>query len=533
MLVLSMLFAAFVVIYAQQPPQKKPKQQPIQQLPKQDAKIVELRKAKLLYKIPTSEAQILKDSVVLYHDGAFMYCDSAYLYEKTNTFEAFSNVRMVQGDTIFAYGDYLHYDGFTKLAKLRYNVKLEDKNTTLFTDSLNYDRNFNLGYYFDGGMLVDEENELTSFWGQYDPGTKESLFSDSVKLVNEKYTIHSDTLKYNTATKVADILGPSVIQSDSGYIHTTRGWYNTLTDDAHLFDRSRVYSNDGSKVLIGDTIFYNRQTGEGRAFGNMFLQDTLRKSIIQGNYGFYNEKTEFAFATDSAFAIDYSQKDSLYLHGDTLTMKTDTLGREILAYYNVRFYRADLQGVCDSMHYVSNDSTLYIYRDPILWSENNQIMGDQIDILLNDSTIDKAFVRNYALSIQARNIEGQYNQLSGRDMTATFQEGKIRHILMEGNAESMYYAINEKDSSIIGLNHTKSSYLSMDIKDNKLEKLKIWPSPEATMDPLSLLKPDQATLKGFYWLDYLRPLNGQDIFRRNKRNASDTDTKPRKRFVRE
>lgn len=521
-LLAGMLFV--VMSRAQQPPQNS--------APK-NAKIVELKKAKELYKLIDSDAQVLKDSVVLYHEGAYMYCDSAYLYEKTNSFEAFSNVRMEQGDTIFAYGDYLDYDGNARLAKLRYNVRMEDKTSTLFTDSLNYDRNLNLGYYFDGGMLVDEKNELTSFWGQYNPTTKEALFSDSVKLTNPDYVIHADTMKYNTATKIVDILGPSVIESDSGYIYTNRGWYNTQSDDSQLLDQSQVFSKDGSKKLVGDTIFYNQKTGVGIVHGNMFLQDTLRKVIMQGNYGYYDKITEYALATDSAYAIDYSQKDSLFLHADTLVMKTDTLGREMKAFYNVRFYRTDLQGICDSMQFVSKDSVLYMYRDPVLWNQGNQVTGDEIEIFLNDSTIEKAVVKTSALAIQSRGVDNQYNQLSGRDLTAYFRNGEISSMLVEGNAESLYYAVEEKDSTVIGLNHTESPFLSMEFKDKKLDKLKIWSSPKAYMDPLSLLKPEDARLKGFAWLDYLRPKNNRDIFRKNSRATGDIDKTPRKRFVRE
>ena len=319
-LIFSVLFVFILGVKAQQPPAQP--------------KIIEMRNAGELVKRPATEAQVFLNDVVFYHEGAFMYCDSAYLYEEANRFEAFSNVIINQGDTIFVYGDYLDYEGNIKLAKLRNNVKMEDNQATLYTDSLNYDRMNNLGYYFDGGMLVDEENELTSFWGQYNPNNYEALFSDSVKLVNEQYTIFADTLKYNTSSKVVDILGPSSIVSDSGYIHTTRGWYNTITDDSQLLDRSTVYSSNGDKTLTGDTIYYNRTNGLGTVHGHMHLQDTAMKVILQGNYGYYNEKTEFALATDSAFAIEYSQKDSLFLHGDTLTMLTDSIYREVKAFHN-------------------------------------------------------------------------------------------------------------------------------------------------------------------------------------------------------
>lgn len=496
-------------------------------------RLIELRQADLLSRTEGVDAEVFSGDVVFYHEGAFMYCDSAYLYQKTNSFEAFGNVSMEQGDTIFVYGDYLHYDGNTRLARLRDNIRMEDSNATLFTDSLDYDRNTDLGYYFDGGMLVDEENVLTSYWGQYSTISKEALFSDSVKLVNEDYTIYADTLKYNTDTKIADLLGPSEIVSDSGYIYTDNGWYNTVTEDSELLNRSEVYSNDRSKVLIGDTIYYNRLTGIGKVFGDMYMEDKGQKAVLRGDYGYYDEKTEYALATDNAYAIDYSQGDSLFLHGDTLVMMTDSTYRDVKAFYNVRFYRSDIQGICDSLHYSSADSTVYMIGDPVLWNENNQILGYQIDVLLNDSTIDKAKVKDYALVIQDRMVGSQYNQLKGRDLTAFFRDGDIYNVLVEGDVVSLYYLIEEGDSSIIGLNRSESPYFSMDIEDKKITRLKMWPSASGVTKPLNLLAPDEDKLDGFIWLDYLRPINAYDIFRRNERNVEDEIEMPVNRFERE
>ncbi|MDY9919930.1 OstA-like protein [Porphyromonadaceae bacterium NLAE-zl-C104] len=510
--------------YAQQPLRQQSADPPVE--------IVEMRQADLLSKRDGFDAQIFTGNVVFYHEGAFMYCDSAYLYQQANSFEAFSNVRMEQGDTIFVYGDYLHYDGNIRLARLRDNIRMEDRTATLFTDSLDYDRTTNLGYYFDGGMLVDEKNELTSYWGQYSPDTKVALFNDSVKLVNEDYIIYADTLKYNTESKFVDILGPSRIVSDSGYVHTSKGWYNTVTDDSKLLDRSEVYSNDGTKVLIGDTILYNRQTGQGEVFGDMFLEDKAQKAILRGNYGYYDEKTEYGMATDKAYAIDYSQGDSLYVHGDTLIMKTDSIYRDVKAFYNVRFYRSDLQGVCDSLHYASADSILYMIGDPVIWSDNNQILGNRIDVFLNDSTIEKAIVRDYALAIQERMEKDQFNQLSGRDMTAFFRDGELYHVLVEGDAVSLYYAMQE-DSTIIGLNRMESAYLEMDTEKNRITKLKTYSATSGVMTPLPLLKPEETRLKEFVWLNYLRPTGPDDIFRRNERRSSEATEPRRGRFERE
>lgn len=463
-----------------------------------------------------ADAQVLNGDVCFRHDSSYMYCDSAYFFEKTNSLEAFSNVRMEQGDTLFVYGDYLFYDGNAQIAYLRNNVRMENRQVTLFTDSLNYERIANIGYYFEGGLIVDSLNELSSFYGQYSPATKLAIFNDSVRLENPKFTLYSDTLHYNTDTKLSTILGPSVIVSDSGVIHSSLGWYNTIDNTAMLLDRSEITS--GNKILIGDSIAYDREVGFGEVFGSMSIEDTLQNVMLRGNYGYYNEKTGYAFATDSASFLEYSQGDTLYLRADTLEMITiDSTYREVKAFYGVRFFRTDIQGVCDSMQFNSRDSILYMYNDPVIWNEKYQLYGDTILIYMNDSTIDYAHVKQFAFAIQELDT-AYYNQLKGNDLKAYFNGQAVRQIDVEGNAESIFYPI-ESDGSMVGLNATKSGYLTIWVKDNKLEKLKIWPSPIGSMTPIPDLKPSQKTLKDFMWFDYLRPLNKDDIFVVKKRKV--------------
>jgi len=477
--------------------------------------------AESMFKRPRFEPLVLVENVRLYHDGAYMYCDSAYFYEAANTFEAFSNIRVEQGDTLFLYGDYLHYDGNTRLIMVRKNVRLEHVKdssiVTLFTDSLDFDRMINIGYYFEGGMLVDAENELTSFWGQYEPDISLATFRDSVKLVNPRFVLYSDTLKYDTETRIATILGPSTIFSDSGTIFSSRGWYNTQTDEALLLDRSIVTNKEGNRILTGDSIAYNKAGGYGEVFRNMYLQDTLKKVILRGHYGYYDEKIEYAMATDSAWCIEYSQGDSLFLHADTLKLVSDSVYREIKAYYGVRFYRSDIQGVCDSMQFNTKDSVLYLYKEPVLWNENQQLYGDTIEVFMNDSTIDMVHMKKYCFVIEQKDSI-HYNQVKGRDLKAYFEEGEIYYIIVEGNAESIFYP-EEKDLTMIGLNQTESSFLSMNLKNRKIEKIKLWPKAIGKMTPVADIVPEQTKLKDFQWFDYLRPLNKDDIFRKAAKKA--------------
>ena len=462
---------------------------------------------------PDPDAQILIGNVAFRHDSVYMYCDSACFYEKTNSLEAFDNVKMVQGDTLFLYGDYLFYDGNTQIAQVRYNVRMENKNTTLLTDSLNYDRIYNLGYYFDGGTLMDEENVLTSEWGEYSPATKISVFNYDVKLVNPKFTLTSDTLRYSTATKIANILGPSDIVSDANHIYSELGFYNTQIGQAELLDRS-VLTNEG-KRLIGDSLFYDRVKGYGEAFDNVIMTDTVNKNMLTGDYCYYNELTKYAFATKKAVVVDYSQGDSLFMHADTLQMytyylNTDSMFRETRAYHKVRMYRADVQGVCDSLVFSSKDSCLIMYYDPILWNNNQQLLGGKIMIYMNDSTIDWAHIQNQALSVEQLDSTS-YNQVTGKEMKAWFQGGEMRKVDVIGSVRLVYYPM-ESDSTLIGMNVSETSLLNMFLENRKMKKMIMSPKSNGTLYPMLQRPPEKMKLDNFVWFDYIRPLDKEDIF---------------------
>ena len=472
---------------------------------------------------PDPDAQILIGNVAFRHDSVYMYCDSACFYEKTNSLEAFDNVKMVQGDTLFLYGDYLFYDGNTQIAQVRYNVRMENKNTTLLTDSLNYDRIYNLGYYFDGGTLMDEENVLTSEWGEYSPATKISVFNYDVKLVNPKFTLTSDTLRYSTATKIANILGPSDIVSDANHIYSELGFYNTQIGQAELLDRS-VLTNEG-KRLIGDSLFYDRVKGYGEAFDNVIMTDTVNKNMLTGDYCYYNELTKYAFATKKAVVVDYSQGDSLFMHADTLQMytyylNTDSMFRETRAYHKVRMYRADVQGVCDSLVFSSKDSCLTMYYDPILWNNNQQLLGEKIMIYMNDSTIDWAHIQNQALSVEQLDSTS-YNQVTGKEMKAWFQGGEMRKVDVIGSVRLVYYPM-ESDSTLIGMNVSETSLLNMFLENRKMKKMIMSPKSNGTLYPMLQRPPEKMKLDNFVWFDYIRPLDKEDIFEWRGKKAGST-----------
>ncbi|CDD82946.1 uncharacterized protein BN666_02252 [Bacteroides sp. CAG:462] len=462
------------------------------------------------------DAQILVGNVRFRHDSAYMDCDSAYFYETRNSFEAFGNIKMQQGDTLFIYGDWLYYDGNSQIAMLRENVKMQNRNTILTTDSLNYDRVFNLGYFFDGGTLTDEENILTSDWGEYSPATKNAVFNYDVKLVNPKFTLTSDTLRYNSQTKIANIVGPSDIVSDQNHIYSELGFYNTTSGEAILLQRS-VLTNQ-QRQLVGDSLFYNRNKGYGEAFRNVVMTDTENKNLLTGEYGFYDELKGNALVTDSALAINYSQNnDSLYMHGDTLrlityNMNTDSVYRKTFVYHKVRIYKSDLQGVCDSLVFNSQDSCMTMYHDPIVWNGKQQLFGEEIRAYMNDSTIDWAHIINQAMSIEQMDSV-HYNQVSGKEIKAYFTGGDLRQVDVIGNVRLGYFPVDGKDSTLIGYITAESSLMNVYLLQRKMQKIKMTTQTDGVMYPMLQIPEDKLYLPSFAWFDYIRPLNKDDVFR--------------------
>lgn len=459
------------------------------------------------------DVHIMKGNVVFWHNNVYFHCDSAYFYAKDNLLEAFNDICIKQGDTLFIYGDHLIYEGNTGLVKIHGNVRINNRNITLLTNNFNYDRNINLGYFFDGGMLIDSlKNELTSIYGQYSFNTKIADFRNDVKLKSSQFALTSDILKYNTINKTVIFLKNSTIESDSITIQSSNGWYNTKSNESIFYNRSILLSKDKTKTLTADTLFYNHKTGFGKALGHMILTDIIKKEIIMGNYAYYDKLKGIGFITDSAKFIKYLKKDSLFLHADTFQIHFLDKQQKILkAFYHVRIYKENLQAICDSLHFNSRDSILDMYKNPILWNTNYQVSGDVIKVFLNDTVIDKINILNRVFIIEKKGPT-YFNQIKGNNLTAFFTKGQLFKINLDGNTESIYFFSKNQGIDLIGRNKTISAYMTIYIKDYKPIKIWLYPDPKAEILSISNLSYEQKFLKDFVNYDSLRPKNKDDIF---------------------
>lgn len=478
-------------------------------------------------------AQILVGNVIITHTGMRLTCDSAVVYEASNSFMAVGRVKMVQGDTLSLTGDSLYYSGDSQIAEVRRNVVMTHRKTKLYTDNLNYDRVEKKGYFFEGGRMIDGDNDLTSDWGEYHTDTRLATFNDRVELRNPEFRLVTDTLNYNTTTKWSELVGPSNLFSGNSRIYTESGFYNTTIKQARLYERPQLF-NKGSK-LVGDSLHYDKVSGLAEAFGNIVYRDTVNRNILLGEYGFYNELTGESMATGHALAKDYSQSltDTLFVHADTLrtftfNMDTDSVYRRLHGYYHVRAFRSDIQAVSDSLSGCTQDSTLTLYKDPIVWSDNRQILGESITAYLNDSTVDSVYVDHQALLVE-RLDSTLYNQVAGRQMRAYYIGKRMHENVVDGNGTVIYYPY-EQDSTILYQVYMQAAWLRVLYDDKgQLDSIK-GPAADGLMYPLGLAPKEHTFLPNFAWFDYIRPIDKYDLFEwRPKKTGSELKWQPRRK----
>lgn len=491
---------------------------------------------KLYHDIAISQdGDILVGNVRITHDGMVLTCDSAVIYEASNSFLAYGRVHMTQGDTLSLTGDSLYYDGTTEFAKVfdDKEVVFRHGKMTIYTPILNYNRLEDRGFYDVGGRIVDGKAVLTSMNGEYHTDTKTADFTNDVLLINNgKDSLLTDKLHYDTNTKWAHAMGPSNIFSDGNTIYTEDGHYNTETGKAMMYDRPQFF-NKGRK-LEADSLHYDKDTKRSYAYDNVYFFDPKNNSILTGEYGWYDEEKGEAMCTRNAVAKDFSNvEDTLFIHGDTLRLytynqKTDSAYRVLYGYNHVRAYRKDMQMVCDSLCFVSKDSCLTLYKDPIAWSETRQILGEEMQIYLNDSTVDSVYVNRQAMMIEQLSDTTLYNQVAGTLMRCFFDNGELREFWVDGNGQVVNYPM-EKDSTYLYLNYIESSKFRAYMENKRLNRMVGFPSPKGTTYPLGMAPPERTKLTGFAWFDWIRPKDKDDIFEwRSKGDGNKLKEMPRR-----
>ena len=465
-------------------------------------------------------AQRLKGNVRFKHKDAIMSCDSAYLYQDQRV-EAFGHVAIDQADTLHVQADRCNYNGSERTARLEGNVLLRNSDMVLTTPALDYDLRNHRAVYTNGGTIVSKagNNTLTSAMGTYITDARLFIFSHDVRLTHPERTITADTMHYATASGVASFFGPTEIvqlakdgdSTQNSVIHTTRGTYDTKNEKARFSKRSNILSK--GRTLEGDSLHYDRKTGMGLAWGDVLVTDSTGEMTVKGAVGLYNELTEQATITGRAELWMVSEADTLFLHADTLFTMPDSSGKRIHARRNVRFFRTDMQGVCDTLVYSEADSMIRMFHQPILWSGTDQITGNHIRITLHGGKADKLFVEKNAFLMSEVDTIG-FDQVAGTDLTGYFGEDGLRSLLVEGNSRTVYYAKETKDGkeSILGVNRADCSRINVLLTGGKVSTVTFLDRPDAILYPLEKVPPDELRMKGSDWHVEERPLDRNGIF---------------------
>jgi lipopolysaccharide export system protein LptA len=459
------------------------------------------------------EMHRLLGNVLFYHNNISLSCDSAHYFPSVKQIIAYRRVHIEQGDTLDLFSDYLFYDGSTELALAKGHVELIDKETHLYTDTINYDVRNKIARYDDRGRMTNANNTLTSIVGVYYVSESLFHFKDSVKIVNPNYVMTADTMDYNTNTEISYFTGPTELKGDSLYLYCEKGWYDTKNDITNIWKHALI--DNKKQIVHGDSLFFDNNSGYGQSFGNVVIQDTTNNIIVQGEYAWYYKEPEKFLVTDKAMFIQVSKNDSLFLHADTINSITVTdsasLSYKLMkAFHGCRIYSKGMQAKCDSLSYSLQDSVIRMYRAPVLWSEENQLTADSMAVFSKNGQTDRLELYSSAF-VTMKTDTIRFNQIKGRSLTGYFKQNELYKIDIKGNGESIYYLLDGED--IAGINQSKCVNIVVFLVKGKISEIYEYQDPEGNINPPEPKIPKELRLTGFSWLESLRPKDRNDIFR--------------------
>ncbi len=476
-------------------------------------------------------ATILIGDVRVSHEGATLDCKRAVLYKEKNLFKAVGEVVIEQGDSIIQYSDFANYDANTKIAKSWGNVEVNDKEMKLTTDTLYFNRSKQLLFYPTKGKIRDKKNTLTSNKGTYYLKDKKFTAKTKVKVVNPENLLNSDHLDYYTNSNLAYIYGPSTVFNlkDSTKIYAERGFFDTNTDISYFVKNAKLYLKE--KTIEGDSLYYDKRKGFASANNRIKVIDTVQKTVIKGNYAEIFELQDSLFIIKKPVAISILEKDSLYIHGDTILMTGKKDNRIIRTYHNVKIFKENLQGKCDSIHTNQSTGLTRMFKNPILWSGKSQITGDSIQFLTDKETnkLDSLRVLKNAFIIQKDSIDPNlFNQIKGRNIYGKFIDNDLNTMLVKGNAESLYYNRNEDTFKLETITKEIASDIEFLLEKNEIIQTKYFKKSEGKTYPPSEFPEEDKKFQGFIWREEEQPKTMEDIFIRDSEKTKSTIEKKNK-----
>ncbi|WP_367277178.1 OstA-like protein [Flavobacterium sp.] len=461
------------------------------------------------FEIP--DAVLLTGNVRLRHDGATMTCNKAYYYQKENYIKAFGDVQMVQGDTLYLNSKYAEYNGNIKKAFASGNVVMTSPESTMTTDTIHFDRNTQEAYFNSNGTIVNKNNTLKSKAGRYYLKEKKYQFLSAVELKNPEYTIKTNHLDYKTTQGNSDLKGPSTIVSKETFIYTENGHYNSKNNTGYFLQKSYIKYKD--RLIEGDSLYYDRKIEYASGTNNVKITDSINKAIIKGHYGEVFKQKDSVYMTKHASIRYKVENDSMFVHAKKLFLTGKTGERIVRGQKNVRFFKTDLSGKCDSIHSDQKRGLTQLINKPILWNFENQLTGDVMHLIGNNKTekLDSLKVLNNAFIISKDTIGTGYNQVKGLNLYGKFRDSKLYEVDVVKNTEVIYFMRNDKQE-LIGINKNKSSSINMTMEDNVVNTITFFKEVDGDIYPEKDLPENTRKLRGFVWRGDERIKTKEDIF---------------------
>ena len=473
------------------------------------------------------DAFLLTGNVRVNHDGVVLTCNKAYYFQKENYIKAFGNVQIVQGDTLFLNSRYAEYNGNVKQAFATGNAVMSSPDATLATDTINFNRNTQEVYYNTQGTITNKENTLNSKSGRYYVAQKKFQFLTAVTITNPTYVIKSNHLDYYSNSGHSYLFGPSTITSKANYIYTEKGFYDTKKNLAHFVKKSYIKYDD--RVIKGDSLYYDRNREFASATRNVKITDSINRGIIKGHYAELYKKKDSVFVTKRAVAVNFVENDSVYIHGKKLMVTGKEGNRIIRAFNNVRFFKKDMSGKCDSIHSSSKTALTKMIGNPILWNGESQITGDVMHLIGNNTTqkLDSLKVLNNTFLVSKDTLGTGYNQVKGQNLYGKFEEGKLHDVDIVKNTEVIYYMRNDA-KELIGINKNVSSKINLILEKNAIESITFFKQVDGDIYPEKDLPENARKLRGLVWRGDERIKSKDDIFPSEENEDNDKIAKATK-----
>ena len=473
---------------------------------------------------------VFSGNVVFEHQGSVLTADEVVLYQKENFLKAIGNVVLTTADGNRITAEEMEYDGNTERGIARRNVVLTDPKQTIKTETLYYDKIPNTAYFNTGGTIYSNDGSVMyTKAATYYLNTKMIDFIGRSNIETDKYTIVSDNIKTNQTTGVSDFFGPTTIRAKENprnYVYTELGKHNSKTGESFLNKNSRIHYND--KILTGDKLYFNRNTGFGKGNGNVTLDDPQQKRFIKGGYGEIYEKKDSAMVTDKPYAVKILSKDSVYISAEKFLtyQRPDSVNKLkkksfLRAFKKVRIFKTNMQGRSDSLSFNETDGEMHLIRKPILWMGVKQVTGDEIRVYSNPEKEITDSIRvlgnAFAISkVDSLNMKDEFHQIKSKNMIVYLKDNAIDIAKAVGNAQAINYADdeNQKTHEItrIGVALSTCGEIAAQFLERRLEVVDCNIGANTDTYPMSLISKEQRFFKDFNWNTKDRPQKWRDIF---------------------